>query len=58
MPALEALATAAETKSADVRDVALELPIETACEALGELVFLHREIEATEAIARTAATLN
>lgn len=56
--ALEALSTAAEKSPAEVRDVAGELPIETACEALGELIFLHREIKATEAIARTAATLN
>lgn len=56
--ALDALKTAAETSVAEVRDVALELPIETACEALGELVFLHREIKATEAIARTAAQFN
>ena len=43
--ALEALATAAEHGPAEVRDVAVELPIETACEALGELIYLHREIK-------------
>ncbi len=56
--ALAALSTAAEQSVAEVRDVALELPIETACEALGELLYLHREIKVTEALARTSATLN
>lgn len=56
--ALDALATAAESGVAEIRDVVLELPEETAAEALGELVYLHREIKVTEAVARTSATLN
>lgn len=56
--ALDALSTAADKSPAEVRDVAFELPLETACEALGELVFLHREIAVTTAIAAESAAWN
>jgi hypothetical protein len=56
--ALDALSTAAEKSPAEVRDVALELPLATACEALGELIYLHREIVVTTAIAAESAAWN
>lgn len=58
LPALDALTTAAESGVTEVRDVVLELPVETAAEALGELIYLHREINVTQAIASTSASLN
>lgn len=56
--ALEALATAAESGNRELWEAVLELPAETAAEALGELVALHREIKLTEAVARTSAQFN
>ena len=58
LPALDALATAAEESVSELRDAVLELPVETARDALGELVYLHREIKLTEAVARTSAQFN
>lgn len=56
--ALDALKVAAERSPTETLEVARELPLETACDALGELIYLHREILVTEAVACTAATVN
>lgn len=58
VPALDALSAAAERSVGEVVEIAHELPIESACAALGELIYLHREIAVTRAIACSTAPYN